>query len=182
MTSTLPTRIGSFQDLQGHQQLALREWFGYAIHGEGKVGLWVYGNHGEGSSYVGIVGLRRMLREFGDEWEYVTALDLMDQVRISWSADAVSRGNSNDYDLYTEAASFETALEKLWTVKVLLIDDLYDSHDMSFFTKHLWTRLLQRVKQGLPTIVCTNMPPSSYAVAEWRGTIESWFVTCYAER
>ena len=72
----------------------------------------------------------------------------MDQVRISWSADAVSRGNSSDYDLYVEAAGFETALEKLWKVKVLMIDDLYDSHDMAFFTKHMLDRLLAAGQAG----------------------------------
>ena len=105
-----------------------------------------------------------MSREVDDSWDYVTATDLMDRIRESWSANEVSRGNASDYDLYVEAAGFETAVANLWTIKLLWIDDLYDEHDMAFFRKHALLRILDRVKQGLPTVVATNMTPDVSAV------------------
>ena len=182
ITSTVP-EPGTYQNLQGHQQLALREWLGYARNGTGKIGLWIYGNRGEGSTYIGSVAVKRMADEVGIEnWEYVTALDLMDQIRISWSADAVSRGNSNDYDLYVEAAGFEDDLTALWAKKMLWIDDLYSDQDMAFWRKHVMERLIQRTKAGLPTIICTDMSPGDRQLDGLQKTLMSRFVTCYAER
>ena len=180
MTLPLP---GTYQNLRGHQQLALKQWVGHCLSGEGKVGLWVYGDHGEGSTYVASVGVKRIAREVGIEnWDYSTALDLTERIRMSWTAGEVSRHNSGDYDLYVESASFEDALAEFWNVKLLWIDDLYSEQDMEFFRKHAMFRLLQRVKQGLPTVISTNMTPSSPPMSQLTKSIESWFVTCYAER
>ena len=184
MTSTVPTRIGTYKDLQQHQKLAVSEWWEAVRTGEGKVGLWVYGNRGEGSTFIGTAAIRRLISEgfVGEDWEYLTAFDLMDQIRISWSADQVSRGNSNDYDLYVEAAGFEDSVAKLWNIKLLMVDDVYHNQDMNFFRKHIFDRLLLRAKQALPTVIATDMPPSAPQVEMWKKVIETWFVTCYAER
>ena len=182
MTTLIIPGPGLFKNLQEHQQDAVRTWLGHCLAGEGKVGLWVYGDRGEGSTYIGSVASKRMVREVGDDWEYITATNLMDQIRDSWSANEVSRHNAGDYDLYVEAAGFEDTVSKLWTLKLLWIDDLYDSHDMWFWRKHVLERLLNRVKQGLPTVICTNMTPASPQMDGLQKPIETWFVTCYAER
>jgi len=185
MTSTLPTRLGTYKDLQEHQQLAVAEWWQNVRDGQGQVGLWVYGNRGEGASFIGTAAMRRLVRDgviAEPDWEYINSFDLMDQIRISWSADQVSRGNANDYDLYTEAARFEDDVKKLWSIKLLMVDDVYHNQDMAFFRKHIFDRLFQRVKDALPTVVATDMPPSAPQVEMWQKVIESWFVTCYAER
>ena len=179
---TLPVP-GTYQNLLGHQQLALKAWMGHLLSGEGKQGLWVYGSRGAGSTYVASVALRRATREVGEDWDYVTAQDLVDKIHLSWSSSEVSRNNSGDYDLYVEAARFEDELKALWTIRLLWVDDLYDdTMDMRFWRKFIQERLVARVKQGLPTIVSGNITPNDVSMEGLRSVIETWFVTCYAER
>lgn len=183
ITTVLP-RPGSYQNLQPHQRAAIDVWLRSALGGVGsKVGLWVYGNRAEGSSYVGSVAVKKIANDVGIEnWEYSTALDLMDRIRISWSADQVSRGNANDYDLYVEAAAFDDSLTDFWNKKLVWIDDVYSTLDMAFWHKHVMERVLQRVKSGLPTIVCLDMSPADRQFEGLEKLIKTWFVTCYAER
>jgi DNA replication protein DnaC len=173
---------GSFQSLHGHQQVAVKEWLTNCQAGGDKVGLWVYGDRGEGSTYIGSVAAKKLVRDVGDSWEYITARELMDQIRDSWSANEVSRGNASDFDLYVEAASFEDTVKRLWELKLLWIDDLYDEHDMNFWRKHVMDRVTYRVKQNLPTVICTNMTPADAQMTGLQKVIENLFVTCYAER
>ena len=183
MTDLIIPEPGTYQNLHDHQQVAVKAWVHDHCLGDGqKVGLWVYGQRGEGSTYIASVATKRMVREVGEDWEYVTAQDLMDRIRTSWSAGEVSRHNAGDYDLYVESASFEDALSSLWTVNLLWVDDLYDEHDIDFWRKHVMTRLLHRVKRGLPTVISTNMTPASPQFVKVTKVIETWFVTCYAER
>ena len=107
---------------------------------------------------------------------------MMDRIRDSWSAGEMSRNNSGDYDLYVESARFEDTVNKMWDLKLLWIDDLYDEQDITFFRKHALLRLIQRVKNGLPTVIATNMPPADSQLEGLERVIKTWFVTCYAER
>lgn len=182
MSTLVIPESGTYRNLQEHQQTALRTWLANCQAGADKVGLWIYGNHGEGSTYIATAAMKRMVREVDDDWDYISAQDLMDQIRMSWSAGEVSRHNAGDYDLYVESAGFEDAVAKLWTVKLLWVDDLYDEHDMDFFRKHVLLRLIKRVKDGLPTVIATNMTPESPPFIKLTKVIETWFVTCYAER
>ena len=177
-------RPGSFQSLHGHQQVAVKEWLANCQASDDKVGLWCYGDRGEGSTYIGSAAVKKLIREhdIGDSWDYIPALDLMDRIRESWSANEVSRGNASDFDLYVEAAGFEDAVKLLWDLKLLWVNDLYDSQDMGFWHKHVMERLIKRVKNGLPTVICTNMTPASPQMTGLQKVIENLFVTCYAER
>jgi hypothetical protein len=180
-----PGRFGSLHD---HQQKAVTLWQENCERGlageQAQVGLWVYGDRGAGSTYIASTAAKRMVREIDDDfaWDYVTATNLMDRIRESWSANKVSQGNSGDYDLYVESASFEDAVRKLWDLKLLWIDDLYEEHDITFFRKHALPRLFQRVKSGLPTVIATDMPPGDPQLDGLEKVIQIWFVTCYAER
>ena len=52
VTSLVIPGPGTYQNLQEHQQKAVRTWLANCMAGMDRVGLWVYGEHGEGSTYI----------------------------------------------------------------------------------------------------------------------------------
>ena len=145
-----------------------------------KKGLWVWGERCSGSSYIGKVALRRALREYGSaEWDYYTALQLMDLIRASWT----SAGRDED-ELSDE---FVTPAEKLEYVfdecKVLMVDDFHDDAvDPKLWRKHVQPRLEASVKDGRMVVVATNLAPAARELNGLERVIESRFVVCDAGR
>jgi hypothetical protein len=151
--------------------------------GEGPVGLWVYGDgRCQGTTTIGQVALARMEWDEHDTDEAV-CLDLLDTIRRSWGAGEMSRHLPNDYDLYVDANVLDMQIERYWDVDVLMLDDFHkESIDMAFWRRHVQPRIERRLKARKPTIITTDMPPSSPTLEGLQRVITTMFVTCYAER
>ena len=92
MTNTIDLTNHRFAELPAPVRRKLLEWW------EGpKRGLWVWGERCSGSSYIGKVALRRALHEYGSlDWDYYTALQLMDLTRESWTSSARDEDELSD--------------------------------------------------------------------------------------
>ena len=158
-----PVLQARFSNLSSEQQEALRQWFKGVQDPDAedsKIGLWVCGPRGGGSSYVAEVAVAKYSREYeGDPWEHVTALQLVDSVRRVWSMGDLLRRNPDDYALFQDLREIEDEQDYLWGPRcgLLWIDDLHhEAIDTNFWRKHVQERVEQRIKAVLPTVVATT--------------------------
>jgi hypothetical protein len=168
-----------FGGLKQHQQDALIEWLG------GKaVGLWIYGSRRAGSSYIGrIAGRMASQNPEIETSDLVAALDLVNDIRRSWSLGEMVRRHPDDYALWLDMDELERKIESLWALDLLWIDDLHEEAvDISFWRKHVQPYVEKRIKEGKLTIVSTSLSPDSPKLLGLQQVIEDLFVTCYAER
>lgn len=182
MTTVTVPSPGTYSKLNALQQKNLWEWRENVQKHTGPVGLWVYGDRGQGSTYVASVAVKRLYCD-GVDFEYIPALALIDMVRRSWFGNELVRTNPNDYDLFAETLADDEILDDLWDAELLWVDDLHDTAvDMAFWRRHIQERLVNRVKMGMPTVIATSMYPRHRALEGLELVIETRFVTCYAER
>jgi len=142
-----------------------------------KYGLWVFGDRLAGTSYVGYVaGGRLAFMEGYSAAERVTAVKMLQELRATWSAGQVMRTNADDVGLYWEATMAEDTFNGHFDADLLWIDDLHhETIDMPMWKKHIQPLLEDRVKNKLPTIVCTTMAPDDPALP--KGVVEGLFTT-----
>jgi hypothetical protein len=175
-------------ELEGPEQGALKDWYTNGLHkGEhsdrhGKVGLWVCGPRRYGTSYIAECATAK-LEPRVSTWEHVAALTLTESIRSHWGQSEMVRRNPDDYNLFLEAQEVESMLDFLWhRCEVLWVDDFHeDTVDIPFWRKHVQPRLERRIKDGLPTIVATTLPPDHVKLSGLRDVIEDLFVICVAE-
>jgi|SRR5580765_517050 hypothetical protein len=182
-----PALCARFKDLTSDQRQELRTWWANVCEeGEkpGPVGLWVCGPRRGGTSYVGEVAMRKIVRETGTGyWDRVEAAAVVQAVRQTWSFGDLLRHNQDDYGLWKETAAVEDELALLWSIPYLWIDDFqHEVVDVNFWRKHVQGRVEQRVKQRKPTIVCTTLTPDHPELAGLERVITDLFVVSYAGR
>ena len=88
----------------------------------------------------------------------------MSHIREQWRLDSLVRRYTDDsllFDLYR----VEAALEQMWVVDVLFLDDM-NNIDIDFWCKHVMPRLDERLKTTGITFVAGNTPPERFP-EEW---------------
>lgn len=173
-----------FLDLEPDQQADLKRWRRNVNEdGNEQVGLWVYGSRFSGSSYIARCALHKMVVEHDDwDWEYHTAVEVMSAMRNLWS---LSRQLEQklDSEMLQEHMLIDEEFRFLWDkAHIVLIDDLYDSLDMTFWRNHVHDHIDRRVKERKPTIIATTMPPNHRVFDDVRRVLEGRFVICHATR
>jgi len=172
-----------FTNLTEEQQVDLSRWR-WNINGdtEGPTSLWIYGDRGSGTSYIGTCALHKMVVEHRDwDYEYHTATKLIEVMRRSW--DINKQIPTDDPDLLYEYFAIEEDFQWLWEkAQVIFVDDLHASLDMGFWRKYLHQHLEERVKSGKVTILATTAAPNHSAFADITRVIENHFVVVHATR
>lgn len=178
----------SFQDLRDPQKAALKEWLANVEEddpciGPRHIGLWIYGaRRRQGTSTIGEIVWSKMSKRTYKPHK-IPCLNLVDRVRESWTLDTLVRHNPTDYDLGMDSMRAQMFLDELWDADFLWLDDLHEETiDIPFWRKHIQPRLERRLKDGRPTMVCTDMAPNNPDLDGLLEVIEDMFVTCYAER
>ena len=151
-----------------------------------KVGLWVNGDRRSGTTYTASVAVKQAVRvDFRDrygiyDWEYLTASELNALIRLGW--DSYTQKPMDDFDLFTESTQTEVYLGWLWHgCDLLWIDDLQiGSTDMTFFAKHTWPPLEERVKNGRATVISTSL--TDIVLGNLVPVVKDLFVLCKCDR
>ena len=180
--SHVPLRA-RFRDLMPDEKSALKDWWkqGVCQEGHGKVGLWICGSRMRGTSYIAEVAMGRVVPQT-ESWDRVDALALVENLRSYWHLSDMVRRNPDDYALFLEMQDIELKMEYLWhECEVLWVDDLHDEAiDIPFWRKHVQPHLERRLKQQMPTVVATTLPPDSVKLSGLQEVIENLFVVCGA--
>ena len=185
---------GSYQKLSEEQRLAIQSWLTWLqLHHTGQskgvapVGLWVNGPRRSGTTYVASVAVKRAVRKidrhcYGTyDWEYITARELNGVVRLLWDSTTVQHQHPQDYDLFREATQTEIYIDALERgLDLVWLDDVQiGTTDMTFFGKHLWPILEERVKNGKATVVSTSL--SGKQLGKLEPVVNDLFVPCKVE-
>lgn len=174
--------MAHFINLTSEQKDLLWSWR-WAVNGTepGKIGLWVYGSRGTGSSYIASIAYGRLSKDHPD-WIplYHNAKVLMESIREYWQlAQDPNRGQSEE--LTQDYYALDDGLNLLWDrADLVWLDDLHDSLDLRFWMRHVQPDLERRVKDGKPTIVSTNCAPNHPEFQTIQRVIESLFVVVEA--
>lgn len=153
------------KNLTDEVRLGLRDWRRGVLDRTPvtKYGLWLFGERGAGTSYVGkAIAGRMFFQEEGFLGAFrVSATELMQRTRNVWSMEQQMRHNSDDLALFYDSRDAEEILDRYYKVSDLLwIDDLHDETiEMPFWRRHVQGYVEERVKNKLATIVSTTLPP-----------------------
>jgi hypothetical protein len=165
----------------------LKQWRLNVLADEGKIGLWLFGPRGGGTSYAAQAIVGRMAfgeAEFLGDSAYVEAVDLVALVRATWDASSVQRAHSDDLAVFMESRVIEDRLNYLfYECRLLWIDDLHhDDINWDLWRKHIQPFIERRVKHRQPTVVSTTLPPADPTLPG--KVIDAHFITvlCDAER
>lgn len=144
--------------------------------------LWVYGERGSGSSYIGITALHKMVDEHREwDYEYYKAQKVMAAMKNFW--DFSRQLPTNDDELMREYLSIEEDFRYLWEkAEIIFIDDLHHTVDLGFWRRHIQEPLEMRVKEKRPTIIAGSVAPDHAAFADITRVIENHFVVVHATR
>lgn len=147
-----------------------------------KYGLWIFGNRLAGTSYIGKEATARLTYNHGYHGEVIAAADLIQMISGIWTITDQMRRNNDDVGLWWEAKGAEDALDYYFRVcDLLMVDDVHDEAiGMKIWKRHIQPQIEQRVKRGMPTIVCTTLPPDDEALPP--RVVDGLFVTLHAER
>ena len=146
-----------------------------------KWGLWVFGERGAGTSYVGkiLAADLRFKRGYVNA-ERVPAAGLVRDLREVWTAQQHARQNSDDVALYRESVATQDAFDAhFFGYDLLWIDQLHDEVvEGDMWRKHIHPLIEERVTEvQRPTIVCTTLTPDDPVFP--KGVIERLFVTAH---
>lgn len=120
---------------------ALRQCILYA--GNPKGWLLLEGGYGTGKTHLAAaIGNLRLAQ--GDTVIFMTAPDLLDQLRNTFSPD------SED--------SYDNVFERLRTVRLLILDDLGAENPSGWALEKLYQLINHRYTSALPTVITTNLP------------------------
>jgi DNA replication protein DnaC len=174
-----------FSKLTQHQQNQLAGWRRCVNGAEGADGpksLWIYGERGAGSSYIGTCALHRIVLDHYDwDYEYFTAQKVMEARRTMW--DISRQLPTEDPALMDEYLSIEEDFRFLWEkAQIIFIDNMHATLDLGFWRKHIYQPLEERVKAGKPAIIATSVSPNHPAFEDITRVIESTFVIVHATR
>ena len=155
-----------FAQVTEDQQRILRYWWD---HRGQRPGLWVYGPRRSGTSYVAGVGCRKASGEMDpEEWQaphIITAVSLIENLRLVWTLEDQAKRHPDDYGLWSEYDVERRLWEWIAVKPVLWVDDMHSGTlDMSFWRRHVQEHLEQRVKRGQITIVATTYAPDDDAL------------------
>jgi hypothetical protein len=169
------------KNLSSDMRVQLGAWTEGLTQG-GKKGLWLFGARRAGTSYIGrvVIGDLAFHRGYTDGMQ-VKALDLIDEIRGSWSMSAQVRTSMDDMGLWWELKNVEDMLDTYFhRLQVLWIDQLHDETiELPLWKKHIQPRIEDRVEEGQIVIVSTTMPPDDSAFA--KGVIEDMFTTIFCD-
>jgi hypothetical protein len=173
-----------FSKLTEPQQKLLWQWF-QNVEGEtdGPVNLWVFGERGSGSSYIGACSLHKMIVEHRD-WNYEchTATEVMNAMRNFWTLNQQIGPNADD-ELVREHMLMDDEFRWLWDkAEIIFIDDFQATLDLGFWRKHIHQQLEERAKARKITIVAGSVAPNHPAFADITRVIENHFVVVRGTR
>ena len=178
----------SYKNLSDSMRVNTMVWRDQVLAADDPVkwGLWVFGERGAGTSYVGriLAADFRFKRGFVNA-ERVPAAALVRDLREVWTAQQHSRQNSEDAGLYREAVAAEDAFDAhFFDYDLLWIDQLHDEVvEGDMWRKHIHPLIEERVTEvRKPTIVCTTLTPDDSYLP--RGVVERlfWTVCCTGYR
>lgn len=161
--STMDYHGVTLDRVPGDVLTGLADWRANVLSGEGKQGLWVFGQRGAGTTFAAQAIVGRVAFEddgFADS-EHVLALDLIELIRASWQASASIRQYGDDFAVFTESQSIQDRLDHLLLeCRLLWVDDLHhETIDWNIWRKNVQPFIERRVKQGMPTVISTTLPP-----------------------
>lgn len=137
-----------------------------------KRGLWLHGSRQSGSSWLAYHTAMALPDEMVRHSDRVTGAGLTERIKEQWRLDTLVRKYTDDsllFDLY----KVEAALEQMWNVDVLFLDDV-NNIDIDFWGKHVMHRLDERVKHTGITVVAGNTSPTRFP-SEWADGIAGLF-------
>lgn len=176
----VPLHDASHASLPEEAQAAVDEFLD-GVKNKTRFGLWVFGPHNSGTTYVGRVAVRMLGRLDGiDGWEHFYAREMVSEIRQLWTMDTLVRANPNDYTLWTEWNDRQQAVDYVWKgLSVLFLNDFdTEAVDISFWRKHVHPPVIERVKEGRPTIIATTLEPGSDQLVGLQAVIDREFVVC----
>ena len=176
-----PPLRATFANLNPTQQETLRRWHDQLD--QEQCGLWVVGDRRSGSSYIAEVAVRNVKREFWS-WEMVRANALVEEIHLFWSLSTAVRQHPDDFALWEDMNKVDMTLDHLWhQCELVWIDDLRpDAVDIDFWRRHAQAKIEDRVKEGKPTVIATNLLPAAPELMGLQRVIEDLFVVCDAAR
>ena len=141
-------------------------------------GLWVRGERGAGSTFVGrgayIHAESIFDRPFGTERfaSQVGALELAEMVRNRWTLDSGTRQNSYDQGLWEEAYAHRKRVDWLLSESpVTFVDNLYeDTYDEAFWRKNIWPFFDSKIKKGKAVVIASDMDVKDAIGSHWKNT------------
>jgi DNA replication protein DnaC len=135
------SRSGYAQEHVQSLTLALHRSILYA--GQPKGWLLFEGSYGTGKTHLAAaIGNARL--EQGDTVVFITAPDLLDQLRNTFSP--------------TSEDTYDDVFERLRTAQLLILDDLGAENPSGWALEKLYQLLNHRYASQLPTVITTNLP------------------------
>lgn len=170
-------------NLTDEQRDLLHKWRANALEGTGKVGLWVFGDRGMGSTYITWLAMNAIWRKKHEEWRYCEykAREVISGKRELWTLER----NPNRHDseeLTQDYYQLDNVFLDLWKrADCIWIDDLHDTADMDFWMRHVHPDIEARVKNRKAVVIATNMAPDHRIFLPIKRVIESLFIIIRAE-
>lgn len=102
------------------------------------------GTYGCGKTHLAVAIGNSRLEQFGDQVLFITAPDLLDFLRTTFSP--------------TAEISYDESFEKIRNIKLLILDDLGVENPSGWAKEKLFQLLNYRYAKALPTVITTNTP------------------------
>lgn len=102
------------------------------------------GTYGSGKTHLAVAIGNARLEQFGDQVLFITAPDLLDYLRTSFSP--------------TAEASYDETFERIRNIQLLILDDLGVENPSGWAKEKLFQLLNYRYVKALPTVITTNTP------------------------
>lgn len=132
-------RSSRLEDLDPMLQVEIREWSDDRLGGGiPTANLVLLGPVGTGKTHAGIAALHFLACYRGCSFAFAPVVELLDSLRPGGEGDAL--------------------LDRLSSVRVILLDDLGAEKGSEWTTERLYALVNRRWLEGRPTIVTTNLP------------------------